>query len=99
MKATILFHEKRLLRNPRTGDAAVAELKVWSVPHSRDYSQGRKFSLFLVAGGDVVLGIDNHKPKGPHLHLGNRELPYLYRDDASLLRDFWDLARKAGFEL
>jgi len=24
--------------------------------------------------------------------------PYLYRDEGSLLRDFWDLARKAGFK-
>ena len=87
-----------MLLNRATGDAAVAELKIWSVPRSKDYPQARKFSLFLVAGGEVVVGIDNHKPKGPHLHLGNREFPYLYRDEASLLADFWDFARKAGFE-
>lgn len=84
--------------NRATGDAAVAELKIWSVPRSKDYPHGRKFSLFLVSGGQVVVGVDNHKPKGPHLHLGDRELPYLYRDDVALLADFWDLARKAGFE-
>jgi len=98
MKAEPLFHEKRLLLNRTTGEAAVAELKIWNVPRSKDYPQGRKFSLFLVCGGSVLVGLDNHKPKGPHLHLGDRELPYLFRDAESLLRDFWDLARKAGFE-
>ena len=98
MKAEPIFTEKRMLHNPVTGEAAIAELKIWNVPRSKDYPEGRKFSLFLVSGGEVVVGIDNHKPKGPHLHLGNRELYYLYRDQDSLLADFWDLARKAGFE-
>lgn len=78
---------------------AVAELKLWSVPRSKDYPEGRKFSLFLVANGEVLVGIDNHKPKGPHLHLGEQEVPYLFRGEEELLSDFWDLARKAGFEL
>jgi hypothetical protein len=98
VRAEPIFREKRMLLNRATGDVAVAELKIWNVPRSRDYPRGRKFSLFLVAGGGVVVGIDNHKPKGPHLHLGSRELPYLFRDEASLVADFWDLARKAGFE-
>jgi hypothetical protein len=98
VKAEPVFKEKRMLSNQITGAAAVAELKIWNVPKSKDYPEGRKFSLFLVSGGEVVVGIDNHKPKGPHLHLGNRELAYLYRDEKSLLEDFWDFARKAGFE-
>ena len=44
------------------------------------------------------MGIDNHKPKGPHLHLGDQEVAYDYRGDERLLNDFWDLVRKAGFE-
>jgi len=98
MRAEPIFREKRLLLNRSTGVAAVAEIKIWSVPRSKDYPLGRKFSLFLVSGGAVIVGIDNHKPKGPHIHLGNQELPYLYRNQQSMLADFWDLARKAGFE-
>lgn len=98
MKAEPIFKEKRLLLNRVNGDAAIAELKIWNVPKSKDYPEGRKFSLFLVSAGAVVVGIDNHKPKGPHLHLGSRELPYLYRDEQLLVADFWDFARKAGFE-
>lgn len=98
MKAESVFREKRLLLNEVTGGVAVAELKLWTVPKSRYYPTGRKFSLFLVFDGKVLIGFDNHKPKGPHLHMGDRELPYLYRDDLSLISDFWDFVRKAGFK-
>lgn len=98
MKAEPLFHEKRLLLNRETGDVAVAELKVWRVPKSSHYPDGTKYSLYLVVGGEVLVGIDNHKPKGPHLHLGDREVPYAYRGVDMLLSNFWDLARKAGYQ-
>lgn len=98
MKAILLFHEKRILENAKTGDLAIAELKVWQIPKSPHYPAGRKFSLFLVAVGKVLIGIDNHKPKGPHLHFGSEEVAYDYTNDDQLLSDFWDMTRKAGFE-
>lgn len=98
MKAEPILREKRILTNKRTGDLAIAELRVWRVPKSHAYPAGIKFSLFLVAEGQVLVGMDNHKPKGPHLHLGEKEIPYDFRDAKSLIADFWDLARKAGFE-
>ena len=82
------------IRNP---EIAIAELKVWQVPKAKHYEDGRKFSLFLVLKGRIIIGIDNHRPKGPHLHLGAEEVPYNYVDDDQLLNDFWDLVRKAGF--
>lgn len=98
VKAEILFREKRIVTNRMTGDIAFAEIKVWNVPRSAYYPTGRKFSLFLVSGGTTLVGIDNHKPKGPHLHLGDREVPFEYLTDEKLLADFWALARKAGYE-
>jgi hypothetical protein len=98
MKAEPFLREKRILTHRASGALAIAELKIWRVPKSKDYLMGVKFSLFLVSGGQVLIGMDNHKPKGPHLHLGEQELSYLYRDEKGLLQDFWDLARKAGFE-
>lgn len=77
---------------------AIAELKVWKVPKSRDYRNGIKYSLYLVSQGNVIVGMDNHRPKGPHLHLGDQELPYLFRSAPRLIEDFWDFVRKAGFE-
>lgn len=98
MKAELLFHEKRILQGKVTDHLAIAELRVWKVPTSRDYPHGRKYSLFLVVEGKTLVGLDNHKPKGPHLHLSNREVPYDYIDDKKLLKDFWDLVRKTGYE-
>lgn len=98
MKAAILFREKRIVINRITGDAAFVEIKVWNVPKSAHYPTGRKFSLFLVSGGKVLVGIDNHKPKGPHLHLGDQEVPFEYISDEKLLADFWVFVRKAGYE-
>src|SRR4051812_11181359 len=99
MKATLLFHEKRILENEKSGELAVAELKIWRIPKSQYYPAGRKFSLFLVVNGRVLIGIDNHKPKGPHLHFGSEEVPYGYSTDDQLILDFWDMARKAGFKV
>jgi hypothetical protein len=98
MKAILLFHEKRVLENEKTGELAIAELKIWQIPKTRYYPSGRKFSLFLVCGGKVLIGIDNHQPKGPHLHLGSEEVPYDYSTDNELLTDFWSFVGKAGFK-
>lgn len=32
--------------------------------------------------------MDNHHPKGHHLHLDNREMPYEFKDVPTLLSDF-----------
>jgi hypothetical protein len=95
VKAKLLLHEKRLVVG---GDRiGVAELEVWEIPVSREYPTGRKFRLFFVVEGSVVIGFDNHSPKGPHLHLGTTEVPYVFTTLDRLVEDFWDLVRKAGF--
>ncbi len=98
MKAGVVFREKRAVLNSRMGRLAIAEIRIWKIPRSYHYPEGRRFSLFLVYDGKILVGIDNHKPKGPHLHLGEQEVSYVYRGDQNLLDDFWNLARKAGFE-
>jgi len=99
MKAESLFKEKRIVIHAKSGQIGIVELKIWAIPKSVKFPTGRKFSLFLVADGEVILGIDNHHPKGPHLHLGERELTYDYVNDKQTLEDFWDLVRKAGFKV
>lgn len=71
------------------------------VPKSTYYPEGLKYSLFLVLkeSGDVLVGFDNHKPKGPHLHLRGHEEPYEYVNEEKLVDDFWDLVGKEGFTL
>ena len=98
VKAAPVFREKRIVMNPRTGELAIVEINIWKIPKSFHYESGRRFSLFLIADGRPVIGIDNHQPKGPHLHLGDEEVSYNYLDDDLLIQDFWDFVRKAGFE-
>ncbi len=73
-------------------------VKIWKIPKSLHYESSRRFSLFLIVDRKPLVGLDNHRPKGPHLHLGEEEVPYNYIDDDQLVADFWDLVRKAGFE-
>jgi hypothetical protein len=82
-------------------EVAVAELKVWDVPSSPHYPEGLKYSMFLVAkeSGRVIVGFDNHKPKGPHLHHDGKELAYEFSDVEALLDDFWHWVKKEGFTL
>ena len=85
--------------SPSRNLGGVVELKVSNLPRSGKYPGGCKFSLFLVSQGEMLVGIDNHQPKGAHVHLGGEQFPFHYTDDEQLLKEFWDLVRKAGFEL
>jgi hypothetical protein len=95
VKANLVLHEKRLVEGG--GRIGVAAIEVWEVPRSGDYPTGRKFRLFFVVDGTVLIGFDNHRPKGPHLHLRSKEVPYAFTAIDRLVNDFWDLVRKAGF--
>lgn len=99
MKAKVRFHRKLTLIHEKTLEVAIAELKVMEVPVSIHYPEGLKFSMFLVLKhfGEVLVGFDNHKPKGPHLHLQGRELPYQFKGQNQLVADFWQLVKKEGF--
>src|SRR5262249_18411006 len=99
MKARLLFHEKRLLLHRKSNDYGIMEIKIWKVERNQHYPDAKKFSLFLVSKQETVIGIDNHKPKGPHLHMGNVEVIYDYQSDEKLLSDFFEFITKAGFEL
>jgi hypothetical protein len=101
VKATLRFQRKVTLIHGRSMEVAVAELKVWDVPVSAHYPEGLKYSMFLVAkeSGQVIVGFDNHKPKGPHLHHHGKEVAYEFRGVDKLIEDFWHWAEKEGFKL
>lgn len=93
------FHEKRILNHRASGAFAIAEVRIWEIPRSKHYPEGIKYALFLVQAGRVLVGFDNHKPKGPHLHLGAEELRYEFLGVDKLIEDFWSFAKKAGYEI
>jgi hypothetical protein len=97
--AILLYHSKIQIIHGSSEEIAIAELKVWEVPRTSNYPEGRKFSVFLVwkESGEVVIGFDNHKPKGPHLHRRGIEESYEFKDVGQLIEDFWSLVRMEGF--
>jgi len=99
VKAQLRYHSKVTLIHRSDDGVAVAELKVWNVGVSTHYPDGIKYALFLVQpeSGDVILGMDNHKPKGPHLHLNGREELYRFTTVDDLIEDFWRLAAEKGY--
>ncbi len=65
------------------------ELTIHEVGHSARYPDGIKYGLLMVdlQTGKKVL-MDNHHPKGHHLHIDETERPYEYRGDDELIEDF-----------
>ncbi len=84
MKAQQLFWQKARLH-----DRYVVELNIHEVGDPVQYPDGVKYGLTCV---DLVTGkrvlMDNHHPKGPHVHLDEMELPYSFQDVPSLMNDF-----------
>ena len=45
----------------------------------------------------MIVGFDNHKPKGHHMHIGTKEELYAFKDVDSLIEDFWNKVIQEGF--
>lgn len=66
----------------------VLATKIWLIDDRR-YPAGVKFSLIFIdtkTGRKVLL--DNHHPKGPHVHLDDEEFTYHYKSEKQLILDF-----------
>lgn len=84
VKAILEYWEKNYFNNNRY----VLEISIWSVDDSR-YPGGVKYSLiFLDTRTKKKILLDNHHPKGPHVHFGDKELPYRYKNEKKLVQDF-----------
>jgi hypothetical protein len=83
MKAALLLHEKII-----NDDSSIVEMKVWSMAKSSAYPLGVKYSLYWVRDQKIIAGYDNHFPKGPHRHYGNKEETYEFVSVQKLLEDF-----------
>ena len=91
MKAKLIFHEKIIL-----ADESIVESKIWKVPKSKKYKKGVRYSLFYVQKGKVIIGYDNHYPKGPHRHYENKEEPYHFSNVDQLIEDFKNDLRRVS---
>lgn len=84
MKARRLYWQKARLH-----ERYIMELSIYEMVDPVRYPHGIKYGLIcsdLVSGKRVLM--DNHHPKGPHVHLDEQELPYVFTDVSTLMKDF-----------
>ena len=88
MKAVRVFWQKA-----RVQDRYLLEMSIHQVGKSLRYPDGIKYGLILAdpKSGRRLL-MDNHHPKGPHIHVDDRELPYDFINEDRLVEDFKLLA-------
>jgi hypothetical protein len=90
MRALQLFWHKSRLQ-----DRYIVEISIFEIGDPVRYPDGVKFGLIcfdLITNKRVL--IDNHHPKGPHIHLDNIEVEYLFKDVPTLMSDFKHLVFK-----
>lgn len=87
MKAVLVRHEKFIVRR-----RYLIEISVHQVPRSASYKDSLKWGLICfdrISGKKVLM--DNHHPKGPHIHIDADELPYEFSGLDKLISDFRQL--------
>ena len=96
MKATLIFREKARIQS-----CFVLEMVIYRIDKDKNYPDQVKYSLILInAINQKRVLMDNHHPKGHHVHLDQEEFGYEYVDEEKLISDFKDLAlRHMGVKL
>ena len=90
MNARLIQSDKLLFE-----DGAIRQIRIWLVPEPVPPATHRfKYSLVYVVEGVRVIGFDNERGKGDHLHLHGVETPYGFQDVAKLLADFRALVQQ-----
>jgi hypothetical protein len=97
MKAVEIFRQKTVLKHSDGVRLAIFEVIILKIPISAHYLEGIKYSAWFSESGKTIFGFDNHKPKGPHLHIGELEVGYVFRGIEELRNDAEAMIRKAGF--
>lgn len=67
-------------------------MEIYRVTKSAKYPDGVKYGLILTdpkTGKHLLM--DNHHPKGPHIHLNGQEIIYQYVDENKLVKDFKEM--------
>ena len=87
MKAELIYWHKARLQ-----ERYILEIQIYKIAKSTRYPDGVKYGLILMdpkTGKQVLM--DNHHPKGPHIHVNDQEMPYQYIDEDRLIKDFREM--------
>jgi hypothetical protein len=97
MSSELIFRQKITLNHKDRKRRAIFEMVVYGIPKSKDYPKGIKYRAWFSEHGETLFGFDNHKPKGPHLHIRKIEIGYNYRGVDALMDDIKAMIEKEGF--
>ncbi|MFA6238071.1 MAG: DUF6516 family protein [Bacteriovorax sp.] len=97
----LFLHQKRDFIHEKTFVSATYEIKLWEIEDRKRYLLGIKYSLYLFDPmySRVLLGFDNHYPKGPHIHFEDRESEYDFTSIDKLISDFKLEVKKLGYTI
>jgi len=78
-------------------DGSIIQRVIWQVPTPvPPTTHGFKYRLVYIRDGVRVVGFDNERGKGDHMHLDGRELPYTFTTVRQLAADFNREIKKRG---
>lgn len=84
MKAVLITRSKTILAK-----GEIVELVVWRVPRPIPPSPHLfKYRAAYIVAGARVVGFDNERGKGDHMHVDGKELPYTFTTVDRLVEDF-----------
>ena len=96
MKAILRYSHKL-----RIQDRYLLELVIHEVPKTAIQTLGLRYRLICIdlrSGARVLM--DNHHPKGPHMHIDDAEVAYEFTTEERLISDFKSIVHeKMGIEL
>ncbi|MET3615632.1 hypothetical protein ABID16_003979 [Rhizobium aquaticum] len=70
-------------------DGSIIQFVVWKAPKSvPPYAHAFKFRLAYIQDGVRIVGFDNERGKGDHMHLDGEEFPYRFNTVEQLIEDF-----------
>lgn len=70
-------------------DGSIIQFVIWKVPTPVPPTEhGFKYRMVYVREGHRVVGFDNERGKGDHMHLDGEEYPYRFTTLDQLIEDF-----------
>ncbi len=86
MKAILRTHYKFSFQS------LIIEAKLYEVEVTEKYPLGVKYRIICIdPKSKKRILLDNHHPKGPHMHINDEELEHEYKNEDQLLNDFEQL--------
>lgn len=93
MRANLLIHNKKPLSHYE-----FIEIKVWEITEDKNFPEGVKYSMVYIRKDknkfNRILGFDNEKGKGHHMHLYDKEIKIEFNGWKDLLKQFYKKVEK-----